>query len=38
MRASLAFELKDGTEIGDLIIENERLKTSLELINSKLKM
>jgi len=38
MRASVAFELKDGTEAGDMIIENERLKTTLGLLNSKLKM
>ena len=37
-RASMAFELKDGTEAGDMIIENERLKTTLGLLNSKLKM
>ena len=28
-RASVKFELKDGSSAGDLVIENERLKTSI---------
>ena len=32
-RASVNFTLNDGTEAGDLIIENERLKTTLMILN-----
>lgn len=28
-RASLSFQLPDGAEAGDLVIENERLKTTI---------
>ena len=37
-RASVAFQLKDGTEAGDMIIENDRLKTSLAILNGKMKV
>ena len=36
-RASVSFNLAHGTEAGDLVIENDRLKTSVAIINSKLK-
>lgn len=36
--ASKDFALKDGSEAADLVIENERLKTTIEILNSKLKM
>ena len=28
-RASVSFKLADGTEAGDIVIENERLKSTL---------
>lgn len=37
-RASVKFELKDGTEAGELVIENERLKTTIMVLNNKLKV
>ena len=37
-RASMKFELADGTQAGDLVIENERLKTSIMVLNQKLKV
>jgi hypothetical protein len=37
MMASQPFKLTDGTEAGDLMIENERLKTSINILNGKLK-
>ena len=36
-RASLAFNLPDCTETGDVLIENDRLRTSVAIINGKLK-
>ena len=36
-RASVKFELNDGTHAGDLVLENERLKTTLTVLNQKLK-
>lgn len=33
MRASAAFQMSDGTEAGDLVIENERLKNTLLILN-----
>ena len=38
MRASVAFKFGDGALAGDVVIENERLKTTLGLLNSRLKM
>ena len=35
-RASIKFQMKDGTEAGDLVIENERLKTTVLLLQQKL--
>ena len=32
-RASVAYKLEDGTEAGDLIIENDRLKSTIEILN-----
>ena len=32
-RASMSFNLKDGTEAGDLVIENDRLKTTVQILN-----
>jgi hypothetical protein len=32
-RASTKFELNDGTAAGDLVLENERLKTTLTVLN-----
>ena len=32
-RASMSFNLKDGTEAGDLVIENDRLKTTIMILN-----
>jgi hypothetical protein len=37
-RASQSFDLKEGTAASDLVIENERLKTTLMILNQKLKM
>ena len=37
MMASQPFKLTDGTEAGDLMIENERLKTSINILNGKFK-
>ena len=36
-RASVKFELQGNTETGEMVIENERLKTSLQVLNQKLK-
>ena len=36
-RASVSFNLADGTEAGDLVIDNERLKTTIAILNGKLK-
>ena len=33
----MSFNLADGTEAGDVIIENDRLKTSIAIMNGKLK-
>lgn len=30
--------MKDGTQAGDMVIENQRLKTTLALFNSKIKI
>ena len=35
-RASVKFELKDGSQAGELVIENERLKTSIMVLQQKL--
>ena len=32
-RASVSFKIADGTESGDLVIENERLKSTLMILN-----
>ena len=32
-RASMKFELKDGTEAGELVIANDRLKTTIMVLN-----
>ena len=32
-RASVSFKIADGTEAGDLVIENERLKSTLMILN-----
>ena len=37
-RASVKFELKDGSEAGSLVIENERLKTTILVLTEKLKV
>ena len=37
-RASVSFKLEGGTEAGDLVIENERLKSTLMILNQKLKV
>jgi len=37
-RASVKFELKDGSDAGNLVIENERLKTSIEVLTQKMKV
>lgn len=37
-RASVSFKIADGTEAGDLVIENERLKSTLMILNQKLKV
>ena len=37
-RASVKFELKDGSDAGNLVIENERLKTSIMVLQQKLKV
>ena len=34
----MKFELKDGTEAGELVIENDRLKTSLLILQQKLRV
>ena len=31
--AGKAFELNDGTQAGDLVIENDRLKTTIQILN-----
>ena len=36
--ASDAFKMEDGTAAGDLMIENDRLKTTLMILNQKLKL
>ena len=36
-RASVAFNLTKGTEAADLVIENQRLKATLEILNQKVK-
>lgn len=35
-RASQPFQLKDGTDAGNLVIENERLKTTIMVLSQKL--
>lgn len=35
-RASMRFELKDGNDAGEVLIENERLKTSILILQQKL--
>ena len=37
-QASCSFKLREGTEAADLVIENERLKTTLQILNQKLKV
>ena len=37
-RASVAFKVADGTEAGSVVIENERLKSTLAILNQKLKV
>jgi len=37
MRASIAFKLGDSTEAGNVMIENDRLKTSMDIVNNKLR-
>lgn len=37
-RASVAYKLEDGTEAGDLIIENDRLKSTVGILNQKIKV
>lgn len=37
-QASSSFKLREGTEAADLVIENERLKTTLQILNQKLKV
>ena len=32
-RASVAYKLENGTEAGDLIIENDRLKSTIGILN-----
>lgn len=32
-RASVAYKIESGTEAGDLIIENDRLKSTLGILN-----
>ena len=34
----MSFQLADGTEAGDIVIENERLKSTLAILNQKLKV
>ena len=34
----MSFKIADGTESGDLVIENERLKSTLMILNQKLKV
>ena len=36
-RASVAFQMNDGSQAGELVIENERLKSTLLILNQKLK-
>ena len=36
-RASVAFNLNDGTQAADLKIENERLLSTIAILNGKLK-
>jgi hypothetical protein len=37
-RASVSFQLASGTEAGEVVIENERLKSTLAILNQKLKV
>ena len=37
-RASVSFSLAEGTEAGDIVIENNRLKSTLEILNQKIKV
>ena len=37
-RASVCFQLSKGTEAADIVIENERLKSTLDILNQKLKV
>ena len=37
-RASVKFELKDGSDAGNLAIENERLKTTIMVLQQKIKV
>jgi hypothetical protein len=37
-RASVAYKLENGTEAGDLIIENDRLKSTIGILNQKIKV
>ena len=37
-RASISFKLDDGTEAGEVIIENERLKSTIQFMNQKLRV
>ena len=37
-RASVKFEMKDGSDAGNLVIENERLKTSILVLTQKMKV
>ena len=32
-RASVSFQLANGTEAGDIVIENDRLKSTLQILN-----
>jgi len=34
----VSFSLPEGTEAGDVVIENERLKATLNILNQKLKV
>jgi len=34
----VSFSLPEGTEAGDFVIENERLKATLNILNQKLKV
>jgi len=37
-RASVKFELQGGTDAGELVIENERLKTTIMVLQKKLQV